>query len=138
MSENVNETENLYVIYVHNVGMDSDGLQIYHFLISENPDEAFGDSWGEKPACNCINLMPPDTCYEYIKELRTNIILDLAQDECCHSMQDARDQIVALASENLDSYDEYPEDGRIVVHFGQPIDEVDAMLAKRDLLMKFI
>ena len=76
--------------------------------------------------------------YEYIKEFKTEIILDLAQNNCCFSMQDCRDKIIALASENLDTAEEYPEDGRIVIHFGDKIDDVERVLAKRDILTKFI
>ncbi|MCD8206615.1 MAG: hypothetical protein LUD72_01615 [Bacteroidales bacterium] len=132
------DNNGLYVIYVHYVGVDSDGLRVYHLLVSENPDDAFGEAWGEKPACNCVSLMPPEKCYEYIKEVRTDILLDLAQDECCHSMQDARDNVVSLASENLDDAEEYPDDGRIVVQFGQAVEEVDAMFARRDVVSRYI
>lgn len=53
-------------------------------------------------------------------------------------MQDCRDHIIALAFENLDDAEEYPEDGRIVIHFGDYIDDVESMLAKRDLRMRYI
>ena len=76
--------------------------------------------------------------YEYVKELKTEIILDLAQDNSCFSMQDCRDNIIALAYENIDDYEEYPDEGRIVIHFGESIDEVEKMLAKRNLFMKFV
>ena len=53
-------------------------------------------------------------------------------------MQDCRDKIIALASENLDEAEEYPEEGRIIIHFGDKIDDVEQMLAKRNLFTKFI
>ena len=53
-------------------------------------------------------------------------------------MQDCRDNIIALASENLEQAEEYPEDGRIVIHFGDLITDVEKMLAKRDLIIKYI
>ncbi|MCD8209097.1 MAG: hypothetical protein LUD72_14255 [Bacteroidales bacterium] len=134
----MSDTEYLRVIYVHFVGVDSDQLNVYHFLLAEDVDDVFGEEWGEKPACNCNDLMPEEKYYDYIKELRTDIVLDLAQKNCCFSMQDAKDGIVALASENMDSYDEYPEKGRIIVHYGQSIDDVDFMLAKRDMVSKYI
>ena len=53
-------------------------------------------------------------------------------------MQDCRDNVVALASENLEEAEEYPEEGRIVIHFGDTVDEVEKMLAKRDILINYI
>lgn len=84
------------------------------------------------------DLTPEDDMYEYIAELKTDLILDLAQDNCCFSMQDCRDNVVALASENLEEAEEYPEEGRIVIHFGDTVDEVEKMLAKRDILINYI
>lgn len=128
------------VVYVLYVGKDVDNLNIYHFLLSTNSEEVFSEGWGEKPSCNINNdfLMISDNMYEYVKELKTSIILDLAQDNSCFSMQDCRDNIIALAYENIDNYEEYPDEGRIVIHFGDSIDEVERILAKRNLFMKFV
>lgn len=132
------EKIDLFVIYCAYIGKDTDGLNIYHFLVNEDPEPVFAENWEQKPSCNCGDLKPSEDMYEYVKELRTEITLDLAQDNCCFSMQDCRDNCVALAYENLDNAEEYPEEGRIVIHFGDNLDEVEAMLARRDLVMKFI
>lgn len=128
------------VVYILHIGKNSDNLNIYHFLLSKNPDDVFSEGWGEKPACNINNnfLMLSEDMYEYIKELKTDITLDLAQDNSCFSMQDCRDNIIALAYENIDNYEEYPDDGRIVIHFGDNIDDVERILAKRNLYTKFV
>lgn len=128
------------VVYINHAGKDIDGLNIYQFLLSDNTDETFSEGWGEKPAGNISNdvLMINEKMYEYVKELRTVIKLDLAQDNFCFSMQDCRDKIIALAYENIDEYDEYPDKGRIVIHFGDEIGKVEEMLAKRGLRMRFI
>lgn len=128
------------VVYITLIGKNSDDKYIYNLHITTEIDDVFSEGWGEKPACNIPNniLMIGDIHYEYIKELKTDVKLDLAQDNCCFSMQDCRDNIIALASENLDEAEEYPEDGRIVIHFGDKIDDVERMLAKRNLITKFI
>ena len=128
------------VVYIIHVGKDVDDKNIYQFILSNNPDDVFSEGWGEKPASNIPKsiLMIDEDMYEYVKELKTDMILDLAQDNSCFSMQDARDNIVALAYENIDEYEEYPEEGRIVIHFGESIDEVEKKLAKRNLFLKFI
>ena len=134
------DTSNLKIIYVQHIGKNSEGYNIYHFLLSENDEDTFMEDWAEKPASNIPNdrLIPDESQYEYIKELKTDIILDLMQDNTCFSFQDCRDQIVALAYENLDDAEVYPEPFRVVIHFGDYIDDVERMLAKRDMRMKFV
>lgn len=132
------DTSHLKVVYVQFVGTDSDGYNVYQFLITENADDVWGEEWNEKPACNCRYLLPEEDMYDYVKELKTEIKLDLAQNNCCMSMQDIRDHCSALAYENLDEAEEYPENGRIVIQFGDSLDDVEVMLAKRDLHMRYV
>lgn len=131
---------NIKVCYINFLGKNTDNLNVYQFMFTETPDDVFCEGWSEKPACNISNdiLIPDNEMYQYVAELKTDIILDLAQDNCCFSMQDCRDKIIALASENLDSAEEYPDDGRIVIHFGDSFTEIEEMLEMRDLKIKFI
>ena len=139
-SEDLEFTDNneLKVVYILYLGKDCDENNIYQFLITNDESEVWAEDWNEKPASNCRFLTPSEDMYEYVKELKTEIILDLAQDNSCVSMQDVRDHVLCLASENLDNAEEYPENGRIVIHFGETLYEVEKKLAKRDLFMKFI
>ena len=134
------DQSNLKVVFILYIGKNSDGFNIYHFLLSDNDVDTFAEGWSEKPSCNekLESLMIDDTMYEYVKELRTEIKLDLAQNNCCFSMQDCRDHIVALAYENLDEAEEYPEPCRIVIHFGDSIGDVEEMFAKRDMRLRFV
>lgn len=134
----IDENNTLMVIYVLYVGKNTDDEYIYHLLISNDKEKTWAEGWENKPACVMRDLTPEDDMYEYIVELKTDLILDLAQDNCCFSMQDCRDNVVALASENLEEAEEYPEEGRIVIHFGDTVDEVEKMLAKRDILINYI
>ena len=138
--ENGFTQDNLKVVFILYVGTDSEGMNIYHFMLSEDDSETFAEGWAEKPSCNenISSLMIDSSMYQYIKELKTTLILDLAQDNCCYSMQDCRDHIVALAYENLDNAEEYPEPCRIVIHFGDYINDVEKMFAQRDLSLKYI
>jgi len=52
-------------------------------------------------------------------------------------MSDCRDHCIALASENIDDYEEYIVP-RIVIQFGDRLDYVEKMLAKRNLKMRYI
>ena len=75
---------------------------------------------------------------EYITEIhivKMKIKLDLIQDSCCFGFQDCTDGIIALAWENMDGYDEYPEEGRIFFRFGETLNEVESKLAVKNILM---
>lgn len=131
------DTSSLYVIYVQEVGKDNDGNYVYEFLISEDPDSIWMDSWNEIPVCNETDVKPSQDYYDYVKELRTDIKLSLGQNNCCVSFMDIKDNIAAIAYEDLSEAEEYPEP-RIVILYGDPLDEVEEMLAKRNLVMKYI
>jgi hypothetical protein len=127
------------VVYVRHIGTEIDGSNIYHMYLSAKPDEVFAEGWGDIPACTVPRkLMDLDEdMYEHVAEVKSDITLDLAQNCCCFSMQDSRDGIVALAYENLDNAEEYPEP-RIIIHFGDDIESVEKMLSKRDIFLKYI
>ncbi|MBP5457741.1 MAG: hypothetical protein J6Y37_14710 [Paludibacteraceae bacterium] len=134
------DLSHLKVVYVLYIGTDTDNKRVYHFLLSENDNDTFAEGWSEKPACNekPEALMIDESMFSHVKELKTGVKLELAQDNCCFSMQDCRDKIIALACESLDGVDEYPEPIRIVVHFGDYICDVENMLAKRDMRLRFV
>lgn len=132
------DTHNLKVIYILPLGQNCEGQYVYQFMVTTDESEVWAEEWNEKPAANCRFLTPEADMYDYIKELKTDILLDLAQNNTCFSMQDVRDHVICLASENLDTAEEYPENGRIVIHFGDSLYDVEMMLGKRDLHMKFI
>lgn len=134
----IEENPPLMVIYVSYIGKNTDNERIYHLLISNDAERTWAEGWENKPACVMRDLTPEDDMYEYIAELKTDIKLDLAQENCCFSMQDCRDNIIALASENLEEAEEYPEEGRIVIHFGDLVEDVEKMLAKRDIVINYI
>ena len=67
--------------------------------------------------------------------MKTTIGFDLIQDNGCFSFKQAMDGVVSLCFENIDDYDEYPEDGRLFFMFGEPLEEVQRKLALKNILM---
>lgn len=138
--------ENLKLLYVNFMGNDLDGRNIYQFLFGtdEQADLFWVEDFDVKPAGIVRNFFVDDSQYDDVRILKVNKIkLDLAQENTCFSMQDCRDNCVALAYENLDNLDndpdfEYPEDGRLVFHFGMTMLDVEMVLAKRNLQMSFV
>ena len=118
------------------IGTDMDNINTYEILFSDNIEEVWGDDWNQSPAGICIDLKPGE---EYISDkiiIKTSKNIDLAQEQTCFSMMDAIDGIVALAWENMDDYDEYPEErGRLFFKFGETLEKTEEKLAKCGILM---
>lgn len=120
--------------FVRLIGEESDGYYRYEFIFTETIDEFWGENFEYKPSCLINNLTPFDSHISEIHVLKTKIKLDLIQDSCCFGFQDCADGIIALAWENMDGYDEYPEEGRLFFKFGEPYDEVERKLALKNIL----
>jgi hypothetical protein len=139
----INETENetieddLKLIYISKVGIDTEGNNIYHFLATKDINDVWCEEWSEKPACNCRFLKPQENQYDAVFELKTPIVFVLGQESCCCSFQDVCDGCLALAYENIDTYEEYPSI-RLIFYYGQDIGEIDCELGKRDLKLIYV
>lgn len=129
------DLKDVFLLFVRLIGEENDGYYRYEFIFTDNPDEAWGEDWEHKPAGLVNDLIPSD---EYITEVhivKTKIKFDLIQNNMCFGMQDAMDGIVSIAYENMDSYESYPDDGRLFFMFGESIDEVERKLAMKSILM---
>ena len=129
-----NNEEKVYLLFINLVGEENDGYYRYEFIFTDNPDEAFGEDFEYKPASLVNSLYPNDEYITEIHTIKTKIKLDLIQNNSCFGMQDAMDRIVALAYENIDSYEEYP-DNRIILFYGDEYSEVENKLGLRGILI---
>ena len=129
------ELKEQYLCFVRLIGEETDGNYRYEFIFTDNPDEVWGEKWEYKPACLVNDLMPSEEYITEVQIVKTKIKFDLIQDNCCFGLQDALDGIVAIAHENIDDYDSYPEDCRLVFMFGETEYEVSNKLAKKNILM---
>ena len=132
---NTQDNDQLYIGFIRLIGPESDGIYNYEFIFTNNIDEFWGENFEYKPCCLCNDLIPNDEYITEIHKIRTKIKFDLVQDNCCFSMQDCMDGIISLAWENIDEYEEYPEDGRLVFNFGETYDEVERKLALKNILI---
>lgn len=121
--------------FIRLIGEETDGYYRYEFIFTDNIDEFWGEDFNQKPACLVNNLTPKEDYITEIHIVKMKIKLDLIQDNCCFGFQDCTDGIIALAWENVDDYDEYPEDGRIFFRFGETLNEVENKLAIKNILM---
>lgn len=131
----MDNSEEVYLCFINLIGEEVDGYYRYEFIFTDRIDEVFGEDWEYKPAGMVNTIIPSD---EYITEVhivKTKIKFDLIQNNMCFGMQDAMDGIVSIAYENMDTYESYPEDGRLFFMFGESIDDVERKLAMKSILM---
>lgn len=123
------------LVYINKVGQNWKGNLIYEFLFSDILKNIDADGWDSYPSSN--NPEPPEE--KFIKKtggLVTQMKLNMVQESDSFGMWDAVDGIIALAWENLDGYDEYPE-SRLFFTFGEDIKSIESKLYEKDLVLKY-
>tara|TARA_R110000824_G_scaffold78697_2_gene198528 strand:- start:67 stop:465 length:399 start_codon:yes stop_codon:yes gene_type:complete len=123
------------LVYINKVGQNWKGNFIYEFLFSDILKKIDGEGWESYPASN--NPQPPDE--KFINKtgaLVTEMKLEIVQESDSFAMWDAVDGIIALAWENLEGYDEYPE-SRLFFSFGEEIKSVESKLYEKDLVLNY-
>lgn len=120
------------LIYVNGLGSDYKGQNLYEFIFSDDLN-VWGDDWDSKPSNGYPS--PPDL--HYIKKVgvlrNTNLKLELIQDSDFFSMEDAMDDVIALAWE-IENEDNQK---RMVFRFGISEQEIKNKLYERDLVLEF-
>ena len=125
--------EDLHLCFIKNVGTDVDNLNIYEFIFTDKVDEFWGENFEYFPSCLCNELIPNSEYYSLVKTIKTDIDLDLIQNSCCSSYQDAIDGIVAIAYQNISNLDSYPDDGRLILHYGITYEETEELLNNKGI-----
>ena len=122
--------DNLYLVYVEPVGLNSHDLFEYEFLFSETPDVVWGEDWAEQCPLACENMRPSSDMISVIKRLTTLVPFGVAQRNTCFSMQDCIDGIIPLL------FDEPYDDEFMMLPFGIPMSEVEEILAEHGLVIE--
>jgi len=123
------------LVYINKVGQNWKGNFVYEFLFSDIVKDIDGEGWDAYPASN--NPEPP--AQKFIKKtgaLIGDLKLQIVQESDSFAMWDAVDGIIALAWENLEGYDEYPEK-RLFFSFGEDIKSVESKLYEKDIILKY-
>lgn len=121
--------------FINYIGSELDGYNQYELIFTLYPDEFWGENFNYRPAGVCNGLEPDKKYIQRVFRIKTLINLDLIQDSGCFSMQDCMDGIVSLAYQSLEGLDEYPEEGRLYLMFGEKYKDVERKLAMCHILM---
>jgi hypothetical protein len=123
--------DNLQLVYIHNLGLNAENKFHYNFFFVPKDLTLCNESWQEDIAGLYNEKYVPDENTE-IYSLITSIPLALITDNLCLGMKNAIDGIVALAWEDISDYEEYPEEGRLILYYGMSLKEVEELLKIKD------
>jgi hypothetical protein len=127
---------NMKLIYVNKVGNDWTGKHIYEFLFSTEIKDVDGDDWDAYPASGRPSP-PAEGFVKRVGRLTTeDLKLNLIQESTEFAVWDAVDGVIALAWEDMEGYNEYPEE-RLAFHFGDDIQSVEDKLYSHDLVLEY-
>jgi hypothetical protein len=125
--------EGYKLVYINKIGINSDNNFMFELLFSNDIESVWGVDWEITPARNCGINLPDESTYDLILKMDTSLKLDLAQENSCFSMQDSIDGIIPLAWENIDEYETYPDDGRLILRFGETYNDVEKKLKNKNI-----
>jgi hypothetical protein len=127
--------KDLFLIYMNKIGKDYKENYLYEFIFSDSIVDIDGDDWDTFPASGRPSA-PHDHFIKKVGRLESEIKFDVIQDSDTFAVWDAIDGVIALAWENINAYDSYPEK-RICFKFGEPISVVETKLYEKDLTLQY-
>lgn len=120
----------IQLVYIHNLGLNSESKYHYNFYFIPKDLKLCNENWMSDIAGLFNDIYIPDKSTK-IYSLITSIPLGLITDNLCLGMKNAIDGVVALAWEDISDYEEYPEEGRLILYYGLSFDEVNDILEKK-------
>lgn len=124
---------NLKLVFVRYINNDIDDNYIYELLFSETPEIVWGQFWDSWNPSSCGDLTPDKTTFSIVKRIASPYKLTTVQETSCYTMEHAVNRIIALSWVDINPLDEYPPEGRMVLHFGDDIDVVERILSSFEI-----
>lgn len=122
------EATNIKLIYIHNLGLNAENKFHYNFYFIPNSMELCNENWQEDNV-GLFNerYITDENTITY--SLISQIPLALITNNLCLGMKHAIDGVVALGWEDISDYEEYPDEGRLVLYYGMSLEEVNELLS---------
>ncbi len=117
------------------VGKDYKGNLIYEFIFSDTTNNIDGEQWDVFPASGRPEP-PHDNFIKKVGRLESELNLEVIQNSDTFAVWDAIDGVIALAWENINAYDSYPEK-RLCFKFGETLEDVEEKLYENDLILNY-
>lgn len=125
---------NEYLVYIKFLYKE-DSIFVYELFFSKTPDIVWGLDWNVSWPISNIDSTPDKTTYDKVYEIKSPFELKTLEDTTCYSMEYAIYGILALGWINLENLEEYPENGRMVLHFKDSYEKVQDILSAYNIEM---
>lgn len=128
-------SKKLYLLYVNELGPDYKGNYMYEFIFGPETDIDVDDlDWDSDGK----GQPPIEKDIDKVGVLKDSFKLDVIQNSDFFCLEDAQDNVIALAWE---SYDDMEEEEiihkRLVFHYGEVMEKVTDKLYERDITLDF-
>lgn len=117
------------LVYVKPICKNTNKTYEYDFFFSETPEYVWGPDWDIDSPVSNGDISPDPTTYTEIYRVKTTLPLKTIEETSCYSMEYATYGITALSWIDIENLEEYPENGRLVLKFGEKKEEVLEKLA---------
>ena len=120
-----------YLIFINYVGTGWDGSNIYDFIFSFENEDIDGEGWDNYPASGAPEV-PASHLISSVIRIETPIKFDLITNSELFAYWDAIDGVIAIAWENTDDYEVYPEK-RIYFTFIQTKESINQIFIEKEI-----
>lgn len=122
--------ENEVLVYVKFLYKEDDENYCYELYFSTTPDIVWGDDWDVPSPASNTDCTPDKSTCSSISVIKSPYKLKTIEEIQCYCVEYAIYGIIALSWIDIETLDEYPENGRMVLHFGDEKEKVKNILSK--------
>ena len=129
----------MYLIYINKIGTTYKGEHLFEFLFSKSKDWEWGEEWYDSSVItDTTNLTPDPSFISVVGSLKTDKMdLELVQESGVFDVYNAVEGIIALGWQKWTEEDIEEGEERLVFHFGDVKEEVEAKLYTYDLILDY-
>lgn len=117
------------LVYVEKFCEASENEHYYMFYYSDVPDIVWGVDWNIYSPVNCEDTRPEETTISSREIVKLTLSLKTAEELSAYSMEYCTFNMLALAWIDIENLEEYPENGRCVLHFGDDKEKVKELIS---------
>jgi hypothetical protein len=112
------------LVYVKPICKNINGTYEYDFFFSSTPEYVWGPEWDVNVPLANGDMTPDSTTYSKTRRVKTTLPLKTIEETSCYSIEYATYGIFALCWIDIENLDEYPENGRLTMYFGEDEEEI--------------
>ena len=126
------------LIFVKPICRNTDQTYEYDLFFSNTPDIVWGVDWevNTPGLVSSDEITPDSTTYNKVVRIKLPFPLKTVQETYCYSMEYAIARIIALSWIDIENMEEYPENGRMVLYFGDTFEHVQGVLSEFGIFIK--